>query len=87
MNANSVESLDVDLITMTVELNSHRAVGLEAVFVGETYKKPIGHKKVLSDCGKLQIERTGVMEQAELGYVHIACNSSFVDQTTNSIVP
>lgn len=72
---------DDDIQTNVIELDIHtsinRTISLEAVFIGETYKKKKPGNKLVADCGKLEIERTGVLEQVEFGYITIMCNSSF----------
>lgn len=68
---------------MEIVFGGNRSVGLEAVFVGEIYKrrlKNVANKnQLITDYGKLEIRRTGVLEQVELGHVQISCNSYFVD--------
>lgn len=76
---NDTERYNTDYLIMDVHLPTKRTINLEAVFVGETYKKPL--KKVnVPDCGKLGIRRTGVLEQTELSHSLISCNTSFVEQ-------
>lgn len=68
-----------DFLVMNVHTSTNRFIGLEAVFVGETFKKEV--KKVnTTDCGKLEIKRTGALEQSELSHTIIKCNDSFVEQ-------
>ncbi|OTF80319.1 Complement control protein-like protein, partial [Euroglyphus maynei] len=61
-------------------------IGLEAIFIGETYKKLLKHlgNKSNVECGRLEIERTGVLEQIEMGRTTITCNDSFIISSDNN---
>ena len=76
---NDTEEYNTDYLVMDVHTNINRTIGIEAVFVGETYKKEI-RKVNKTDCGKLEIMRTGSLEQAELDHTTIKCNESFVEE-------
>lgn len=63
---------------MEVRTSPNRTLSLDAVFVGETHKSTI-KKKTTTNCGKLEIQRTGVIEQLELGHIQVSCNESFYE--------
>ncbi|UXI15818.1 hypothetical protein NH340_JMT01761 [Sarcoptes scabiei] len=71
--------IKTDSFEIIMKTHGNRSIGLEAIFVGETYKKVMKHagNKLTTDCGRLEIQRTGVLEQAELGHTVIKCNESF----------
>ncbi|KAI2808550.1 hypothetical protein BLOT_006495 [Blomia tropicalis] len=75
---NETEQFNTDYLVMDVHTSINRTVGLEAVFVAETYKKQTKKQSVV-DCGKLEIQRTGVLEQIELSYIQVNCNDSFTE--------
>lgn len=75
---NFTDEYNTDYLVMDVHTKSNRTIGLEAVFVGETYKKMI-QKTFAPDCGKLEVKKTGVLEQVELGYIQVSCNDSFTE--------
>ena len=74
---NATEQYNTDQLMMDVHTSPNRIVGLEAVFVGETYKKQI-NKANKPDCGTLDIQRTGVIQQIEMTHINVYCNASFV---------
>lgn len=76
---NDTEEYNTEYLVMDVHTTTNRTVGLEAVFVGETYKKVI-KKSNTTDCGRLEIQRTGVLEQTELGHTQVSCNESFIEE-------
>ncbi|XP_027204190.1 uncharacterized protein LOC113797919 [Dermatophagoides pteronyssinus] len=84
LDDNIIKTDNIELIVKTA--NSNLSVGLEAVFIGETYKKLLKHlgNKSNIECGRLEIERTGVLEQIEMGHVVISCNDSFITSSNNN---
>lgn len=83
----SIEAYNSKYIELSIEWPAGRSIGLEAVFIGETYKRAVGNKRNITDCGKLEILRTGVLEQMEIGFTYITCNSSMVDGTPKPANP
>lgn len=76
---NDTQEFNTEYLVMDVHTSTNQTVGLEAVFVGETYKKII-KKANTTDCGKLEVQRTGVLEQIELGHTQVSCNESFTEE-------
>lgn len=77
---NEIERYNTDFILIDVEWQPKRSIALDAIFLGKTYKKVVSNnQRMITDCGKLEIERTGVLEQTELGYSYITCNTTMVD--------
>lgn len=75
------DTLLADNLTMDVYTPSKRTVNLEAVYVGETYKRDLSLQQVnVTDCGKLEIQRIGVIEIPELTYTLVRCNDSFAEE-------
>nr|XP_046912732.1 uncharacterized protein LOC124493676 [Dermatophagoides farinae] len=81
--------IKTDNLEMIIQIKGNRSVGLEAVFIGETYKKILKHlgNKSNIDCGKPEMKRTGVLEQIDLSHIKLRCNDSFIFlQTTSTTI-
>ena len=68
----------LDTITFDVKTNSTEEVGLEAVFIGDIFKKTVA-KIERPDCGKIETESLYVDIQEEINHIYISCNDSFID--------